>query len=117
MWYLIEDLCICTARTFVQNILRTFKVVVFVSHKCEDCMWTTKLLGAYVPYTVPVNDFREVELDINSKLDQEIISYLAEISGCYTVRYEEARIYPDNLEVCQNHIVVERFKAVSQAID
>lgn len=93
--------------------MKTFKVVVFVSPKCEDCMWTTKLLETYVPNAVPMNEFREVELDVNSKLDEEIISYLTEITGCYTVRYED----PDNLEVCRKHIVVECFKAVSYAID
>jgi hypothetical protein len=113
MWCLIEDLCICTARTFVKNILTTFKVVVFVSNKCEDCMWTTKILAGYVPSLVPVNDFREVELDVNSRLDQEMITYLTELTGCDTVRYEAARIYPVNLEVYQNHIVVECSKAVS----
>lgn len=109
MCCVIENVCICAAKTFVDKTLRQFKVVIFIKSKCAVCLSTAKLLASFVPHIIEFNEYREVDVDSSD----EICSYLQQLTGKSTVRYEEARIYPDNLEVCQNHIVVERFKAVS----
>lgn len=105
----MENVCKHAARNFVEKILQQFKVVIFMKSKCHICLSTAKLLASFVPHIIQFNEYREVDVEN----DSDICNYLELLTGKSTVRYEEATIYPDNVEVCQNHSVVKCFKAIS----
>ena len=73
-----------TVSRFVDEAIKSKKVVVFLKSMCPHCISTQKCLGTYIPHTLKAEDYSEIPLGECHKC-RHVLEYLKVLTGKHTV--------------------------------